>query len=278
MKKLFVNNNGTVIENNGPIIEAGNRGHLYGDGLFESIRIYNGKPINVDAHIARLLEGMSILKMRVPSFYTTEFFTEKITELAEKSEVTAGGRARLSIDRTSGGTYMPESNETNFFIEIYGLEHNDFKLNEKGLELDIYMRMKKEKNIFSNFKTKNGLLYVMAAIEAKEKNLDDILLMNSDGKLIETTSSNIFMVSNGILYTPSLDEGCVGGTMRMRIINLALDNNIRIYESPITTQNLFLADELFITNAISGVKWVGGFRTKRFTNIIAHQIVDLLNQ
>lgn len=278
MKKLFVNNNGTVIENNGPTIEAGNRGHLYGDGLFESIRIYNGKPINVDAHIARLLEGMSILKMRVPSFYTTEFFTEKITELAEKSEVTAGGRARLSIDRTSGGTYMPESNETNFFIEIYGLEHNDFKLNEKGLELDIYMRMKKEKNIFSNFKTKNGLLYVMAAIEAKEKNLDDILLMNSDGKLIETTSSNIFMVSNGILYTPSLDEGCVGGTMRMRIINLALDNNIRIYESPITTQNLFLADELFITNAISGVKWVGGFRTKRFTNIIAHQIVDLLNQ
>lgn len=278
MKKLFVNNNGTVIENNGPTIEAGNRGHLYGDGLFESIRIYNGKPINVDAHIARLLEGMSILKMRVPSFYTTEFFTEKITELAKKSEVTAGGRARLSIDRTSGGTYMPESNETNFFIEIYGLEHNDFKLNEKGLELDIYMRMKKEKNIFSNFKTKNGLLYVMAAIEAKEKNLDDILLMNSDGKLIETTSSNIFMVSNGILYTPSLDEGCVGGTMRMRIINLALDNNIRIYESPITTQNLFLADELFITNAISGVKWVGGFRTKRFTNIIAHQIVDLLNQ
>ncbi|HTO38082.1 MAG TPA: aminotransferase class IV [Brumimicrobium sp.] len=278
MKKLFVNNNGTVIENNGPTIEAGNRGHLYGDGLFESIRIYNGKPINVDAHIARLLEGMSILKMRVPSFYTTEFFTEKITELAEKSEVTAGGRARLSIDRTSGGTYMPESNETNFFIEIYGLEHNDFKLNEKGLELDIYMRMKKEKNIFSNFKTKNGLLYVMAAIEAKEKNLDDILLMNSDGKLIETTSSNIFMVSNGILYTPSLDEGCVGGTMRMRIINLALNNNIRIYESPITTQNLFLADELFITNAISGVKWVGGFRTKRFTNIIAHQIVDLLNQ
>lgn len=278
MKKLFVNNNGTVIENNGPTIEAGNRGHLYGDGLFESIRIYNGKPINVDAHIARLLEGMSILKMRVPSFYTTEFFTEKITELAEKSEVTAGGRARLSIDRTSGGTYMPESNETNFFIEIYGLEHNDFKLNEKGLELDIYMRMKKEKNIFSNFKTKNGLLYVMAAIEAKEKNLDDILLMNSDGKLIETTSSNIFMVSNGILYTPSLDEGCVGGTMRMRIINLALDNNIRIYESPITTQNLFLADELFITNAISGVKWVGGFRTKRFTNIIAHQIADLLNQ
>src|SRR5690554_2426480 len=278
MKKLFVNNNGTVIENNGPTIEAGNRGHLYGDGLFESIRIYNGKPINVDAHIARLLEGMSILKMRVPSFYTTEFFTEKITELAEKSEVTAGGRARLSIDRTSGGTYMPESNETNFFIEIYGLEHNDFKLNEKGLELDIYMRMKKEKNIFSNFKTKNGLLYVMAAIEAKEKNLDDILLMNADGKLIETTSSNIFMVSNGILYTPSLDEGCVGGTMRMRIINLALDNNIRIYESPITTQNLFLADELFITNAISGVKWVGGFRTKRFTNIIAHQIVDLLNQ
>ena len=95
MKKLFVNNNGTVIENNGPTIEAGNRGHLYGDGLFESIRIYNGKPINVDAHIARLLEGMSILKMRVPSFYTTEFFTEKITELAEKSEVTAGGRARV---------------------------------------------------------------------------------------------------------------------------------------------------------------------------------------
>ncbi|HLV42337.1 MAG TPA: aminotransferase class IV [Brumimicrobium sp.] len=277
MKKIYVNNNGELLENNGPTIEAANRGHLYGDGLFETIRVLNGVPINVEIHILRLIEGMTVLKMRVPSFFTTAFFTERIQEVIDRSEIEKGGRVRLSVDRSIGGTYRPETNEVSYFIEAYPMDNNEFILNKSGWEVDLYTCIRKQNNILSNFKTKNGLVYVMGAIEAKEKGLDDMLITNSNGEILESTSSNLFVVSNGILYTPGLDEGCLGGTMRMTIINLAIENGIKIYESSITPQNLLIADEMFLTNAINGIVWIGGYRTKRYMNNTSLKFVNLLN-
>lgn len=278
MELLYVNNNGEVLENKGPTIYAGNRGHLYGDGLFESIRVMNGKALNIDIHVARLMDGMRVLQMRIPSYFSTEFFQAKITELIQKSNIDKGGRVRLSVDRARGGTYMPETNEVSFFIEVYPYKHNEFVLNEKGWEIDQYVKIFKEKTPYANFKTKNGLINVMASIEAKERNLDDVLLTNSSNAIIEGTGSNIFVVGNGILYTPGLDEGCVGGTMRMTIINVALKNNMKVYESPIMPQNLLIADEVFLTNAVRGITWVGGYRTKRYMNSTAIKLVNMLNE
>ena len=129
----------------------------------------------------------------------------------------------------------------------------------------------------SNFKIKNGIIYVLASIAAKEKNLDDLLITNSSGGILEGTSSNLFVVSNGVLYTPGLEEGCLAGTMRMQIINLALENGIKVYECNILPQNLLVADEIFLTNAIQGITWVSGYRTKRYFNTISKQLVELLN-
>jgi|SRR5690554_2154330 len=277
MDKLYVNNNGELLENTKAVLEAGNRGHLYGDGLFESIRVFNGVPINMEIHILRLIEGMTVLKMRVPSFFTTAFFSERIQEVIDRSGIKKGGRVRLSIDRSVGGTYRPVTNEVSYFIEAYPLEINNFELNQKGWEVDLYTTIRKENNILANFKTKNGLIYVMGAIEAQEKGLDDLLITNSKGGILESTSSNLFVVSNGILYTTGLDEGCLGGTMRMTIINLAIENGIKVYESSITPQNMLIADEVFLTNAINGVVWVGGYRTKRYMNTTAQRFVTLLN-
>lgn len=277
METNFVNNNGEILENKGPTIASANRGHLYGDGLFESIRILSGKPINVEIHILRLIEGMSVLKMRLPNYFTVNFFRDKIIELVNKCEIKEGGRVRLSIDRASGGTYKPDSNEVTYFIEAYSIEHNEFTLNQKGLEVDLYSTVRKANNIFSNFKTKNGLIYVMGAIEAKEKGLDDLLITNEIGNILESTNSNLFLVSNGVLYTPGLDEGCLGGTMRMTVINLAIENKIKVYESSITPQNILMADEIFLTNAINGIVWVSGYRTKRYMNNNAKLFVSLLN-
>lgn len=274
---LHVNYNGEILENNGPVMRSGNRGYLYGDGLFESIRIINGKPINLKNHITRLLEGAKHLKMRVPSFYSVEFFEKHILELVQKSDVKYGGRCRLSLDRISGGTYAPESNEVEYFIEVYALENNFYTLNPKGLEIDLYMDLKKPKNFLSGYKTKNGLIYVLASIAAKEKGVDDFLLHNENGGIIEATSSNVFVVSNGVLYTPGLEEGCLAGTMRMQVINLALENGIKVYECNLMPQNLLVADEIFLTNAIKGVVWVSGYRTKRYVNTISKRFIDLLN-
>lgn len=275
---LYVNNNGEILNASGYTIRTGSRAYMYGDGVFESIRIMNGKPINLENHLLRMMEGAKRLKMRPPSYYNLEFFATKIDEIIQKSGIVGGGRCRISLDRSIGGTYMPEANEVEYFIEVYPLENNLFELNSKGKEVDIYMELKKDKNYLSNFKTKNGLVYIMSAITAKEKGLDDYLITNYSGGILESTNSNLFVVSNGVLYTPGLEEGCLAGTMRMQIINLALENNVKVYECNILPQNLLVADEIFLTNAVHGIQWVSGYRTKRYFNTTARKLIDLLNQ
>ncbi|MFT6502501.1 MAG: branched-chain amino acid aminotransferase [Crocinitomicaceae bacterium] len=275
---LYVNSNGTILENDGPTIQAGNRGHLYGDGVFESIRIIRGRPVNLTNHILRMLEGAKMIKMRAPNYLNESFFADKIGELLQKSGITEAGRCRISLDRATGGTYIPESNEVEYFIEVYPMESNSFKLNQRGLEVDLFMDLKKPKSKLSNFKTKNGLIYILAAITAKEKNLDDYLISNSQGGILESTSANLFVVSNGVLYTPGLEEGCLAGTMRMQVINLAIKNGIKVYECNVLPQNLLVADEIFLTNAIKGIVWVSGYRTKRYFSTTAKKLIDLLNE
>jgi branched-chain amino acid aminotransferase len=274
---LYINNNGSVLTSDAPTIHAGNRGHVYGDGVFESIRIMNGVPLNMENHIRRLLEGAKAIKMRPASYFTVQFFEEKIIELCQKSEILEGGRCRISLDRVTGGAYKPESNEACYFIEVYHYETNNFELNSKGLEVDQYTDIKKQRNFLSNFKTKSGLIYVMAAINASDRKLDDVLIANDTGGILESSSCNIFVVSNSVLYTPGLEEGCLAGTMRMQIINLALKNGIKVYECNILPQNLLAADEIFFTNAIRGVNWVSGYRTKRYFNNMSRKFVALLN-
>lgn len=275
---LYVNNNGTVLPAEGPTIHAGNRGYLYGDGVFESVRILNGQPINLENHIARMLEGAKKIKMRPPSYFDAPFFEKLMLDLIQKSGIREGGRCRIHLDRCAGGTYRPESNEVEYYIEVYPIDHNHFELNHKGLEVDLFMEMKKPKTSLSNYKTKNGLLFVIASVTAKEKGLDDYLIQNTEGGILESTSSNMFVVSNGVLYTPGLEEGCLAGTMRMQVINLAIEHGIKVYECNILPQNLLVADEIFLTNAISGIQWIQGYRTKRYFNTISKQLNELLNR
>ena len=278
MALLYINNNGTILSNDAPTIHPGNRGHLYGDGVFESVRIMSGKTLNLENHISRMLEGARAIKMRIPIYFTTIFFEEKIMELLQKSGIKEGGRCRLSLDRMTGGAYLPETNECSFYIEVYPYDVSHFELNAKGFEVDIYLDIKLQKNFLSNYKTKAGLPYVMAALSAKEKDLDDVFMSDYRGNILETSSCNLFIVSNGVLYTPGLEEGCIAGTMRMQIINLAINNGIKVYECAILPQHLLSADEIFITNAIRGINWIGGYRTKRYFNNMSRKLVVLLNE
>ena len=278
MGELYVNVNGEIKSSKDASIFAGNRGHLYGDGIFESLRVVNGVAINVEAHIHRMFDGALALKMELPDYFSLEYFEKKINEIIKLSNIDAGGKIRISLDRKSGGTYKPISNEAEYLIEIYPLESNCFVLNEEGLTTDLFLEMRKQKSKLGNYKTKNALIYVMSSIAANEKNIDELLITNPKGGILESSSSNLFVVSNGVLYTPGLEEGPVGGVMRMTIINLALKNNIKVYECSILPQNLLAADEVFFTNAISGVKWIKSYRGKNYSYSMANRIVSLLNQ
>jgi branched-chain amino acid aminotransferase len=151
-----------------------------------------------------------------------------------------------------------------------------YQLNDHGLSVDLYPEIRKAVNMLSVHKTLGCQIYVMASLWCMERGLDDCLLQNDRGNIIESSAGNIFIVSNGVLYTPSLSDGCLGGIMRMQVINLALENGIKVYECSLNPQNLLAADELFFTNASRGLQWVGSYRTKRYTHRLAQALVDML--
>lgn len=273
-----VNFNGRLIPADTFSIMAGNRSYLYGDGLFESIRVINGRAINIPNHFLRLAEGMEALQMKPPANFSAEFFEEEVAQLIAENKIEKGGRVRLSVDRKPGGFYLPSSNHVDYYIEAYPLEENKFMLNERGYNIDLYHDIKKDISPLSTYKTKNGLIYIMAKIKAKDEGLDDMLIQNYKMGIIEGGSSNLFVVSNGVLYTPGLDLGPLGGTMRMQVINIALENQIKVYECNISPQNLLVADEVFLTNAIQGVIWVKSYRTKEYDNEMARTFTRFLNE
>ncbi len=271
--------NGEFFPIDKPILSINNRSFRYGDGLFESIRIVNGEAYNFNAHFSRLIEGMKVYRINIPDFFTKSYFDNQIRSLIQHNGIHNGGRVKLTIYRKGEvASYFSESNEPGFIIEAEQFPYNDFVLNPEGVDVDVYTEVHKPRNKYASFKTTNSYFYVSAIITAKEKGLGDHLLVNDKNNIIESTNSNFFIVSNGVLYTPPLSSGCVGGTMRMKVINLALANNIKVYESPITAGHLLSCDEIILTNAIQGIKWVRSYKTKRFFHKIADKLVDLLNE
>ena len=127
------------------------------------------------------------------------------------------------------------------------------------------------------FKNIHSQIYIQGAIYAQEKNIGDVLILNSDNNIIEATSSNVFLVSGGELYTPKLSSGPVGGVMRATVINLAIEMGIKVFECNLTPQELLKADEVFLTNAVQGIKWVSSYRTKRYFNKTACKLLDAFN-
>ena len=272
----LVSLNGNLLDADRPYLDGTNRSFKFGDGLFETIRIVEGTPFNLDSHYKRIVEGLDLLKISMADFSLADL-KEQIKELAENNSVKKGGRARLSIFRQGTGAYAPVSMVGDYLLEVEPIDFNYFTLNEGGLSVDIYDDVHKPINSLSPFKTSNALFYIMASISAKEKGLDDVLLLNENKAIIESTASNLFIVSNGVLYTPSVEDGCVGGTFRMYLINLAIQNNIKVYECSLLPQNLYAADEIFLTNAIQGIRWVSSYKSKRYYCETTKKLIDLVN-
>ncbi len=271
--------NGEFCPSDKPIIHSSNRAFRYGDGLFESIRVVEGKVYNFEGHFNRLTAGMKALMFSVPDYFTQDYFLNQINSLVQRNGVNEGGRVKLSIYRKGvEPSYLSEDNLPGFVIEALPYANNQFQLNPEGIDIDLFNEMHKPINDYSVYKTSNAFFYVHASLKAHEKGLKDVLLINEKGGIIESTNSNFFIVSNGVLYTPPLSEGCVGGTMRMKIINLAIANGIKVYECTISPQHLLSCDEIILTNAIQGIKWVSSYRTKRFFHKVSDLLIQFLNE
>ncbi len=123
------------------------------------------------------------------------------------------------------------------------------------------------------------MLYIMAANHKQQHGLNDCLLVNEMGNIIEAISSNLFIVTNNILQTPAVESGIVKGIMREQVINLALKHNFTVFDDcEITETDILKADEIFFTNAISGIQWVVAYKQRRYFNKTAKIMAQLLNE
>ena len=191
LKDSYCNYNGHLISIYEPVVSFANRAFRYGDALFETIRVVNGKVMFLLDHMRRIKLGMTTLRMNVPSDFNVENISRLIMELIHQNKLQNDVRVRLTIFRNEGGFYTPKVNDISFLIETEELnEQGGYTLNEKGYEIEVFHDLKKNKNKLANLKSANALLYVLAGIYKKDIKMDDCIIINEDSNICEAISSN----------------------------------------------------------------------------------------
>jgi branched-chain amino acid aminotransferase len=231
-----------------------NRAFVYGDLLFESILVLNNQIQHVDKHFERLLKSAAVLKMNLSNSFDIDFFKNAILNEINNSNLLNKNscRVRFVLHRNATGFYLPISNETAFIIETFELPDNWKEIAGKTKKVGIYSLQTKATGPISNLKTGNALIYVLAKIWAQENGLDDALILNQNGNIIEAASANIFWKKNNQIYTVPLAEGCIDGIARQVYMEqMELANN-PVIEKICSEIELHQADEIFICNATNG--------------------------
>jgi len=274
----FVIINGNIVEKSKAGLSPDDHSYRYGDGLFETMKISNGNILLEEYHFERLFSGLETLKFESPVLFTKQTISDQIRELCKKNNYEESARVRLSVSRGSGGLYDCDNN-LSYLIESWPLDQNNRVLNENGLIIDIFPDARKSIDKFSNLKSANYLPYVMAAIWAKENKLNDVLILNQHDRICDSTIANIFWIKDNKIFTPPLSEGCVAGVVRKKFLKLAIPNsNLFVLESILTADILLQADEVFLTNATSRIRWVKEFRNKIYKNTISSKIFAALDK
>jgi branched-chain amino acid aminotransferase len=274
----MINFNGVLVSQDSNIL-TNNRAFLYGDGVFETVKIINNKILFLEDHYFRLMASMRVVRMEIPMNFTMEYLEQQILMLAENLGVATSARARITVYRNDGGYYLPKTNSISFLINATALENTFYTIDSKEYEVDLYKDFYVTKQLLSSIKTTNKILNTTASIYAHENGLDNCLLMNDSKNVIEALQGNIFMVQGNTLITPPVSEGCLNGVMRKQVLELAKKiENLEVLEAVVSPFELQKADELFLTNVIKGIQPITKYRKKGFANQIATQLLEKLNQ
>jgi branched-chain amino acid aminotransferase len=264
----WLNFNGSFIKEGTPVVTANNRGLRYGDGLFETMKFTNGDVNLKELHFERLQSGMSLLKIKLPGHVTPGYLEEEIRQTVSKNRIYSSARVRLMVFRGDGGLYEVDGEGGGFIIQVWDLSDTKQEFNENGLVVGLYENAYKSCDALSNIKSNNYLLYAMAAIHAKESRKNDCLVLNTHKRICEATIANIFWIKNKTIHTPPLSEGCVAGVMRKHLLQKVHG----IVQLPCQIKDLANADEVFLTNAVSGLRWVAEFNGKTYRNSLSREI------
>lgn len=276
--------NGAFEKADEPVLRITNHSFSHGDALVENIHASGTVAQFLDMHISRLKQSMQCLQMEVPSYFTNENFSDFITKLLNKNRIFGGASVRLIVYRDSGNGSVfefqpPGDNRVSFALIAMPLDNDRYSLNTNGYTIDLYTWMPKPVQRISFMKSTSALFYTMADQYRKEKALNECILFNEKGHLVESLRSNLFIFRDDRVYTPSQDEGCIPGVMRKVLLScMPAAGKKTETESPLRVEDLLAADEVFLTNAVEGIRWVGAFRDKRYYRDLAQYLLMHLNQ
>ncbi len=275
----MINFNGTLTENSSTFISVENRGYKFGDALFETIKVLQGKILFWEDHYFRLMASMRILRMEIPMHFTMEFLQNEIIKTLDANDlINKSARVRLNVDRGEGGKYLPKTTSITFSIVVEPLNVDLYKFSDNSYTVDLFKDYYVSPDLLSTLKTNNKVINVVGSIYAMENQLDNCLLLNTNKNVVEALNGNLFLVTNNIIKTPPLSDGCLKGILRNQIIEkIKLMEDYDIEEASISPFELQRADELFITNVILGIQPISNYRKKEFSKNVSKLLLDKLN-
>ena len=273
----MINYNGEILSSETNLSNS-NRGFLYGDGVFETLKIVNNKILFLEDHYFRLMASMRIVRMQIPNNFTLEYVEEQILNTAKANNCTNSSRIRFTVFRNDGGFYLPKTRTISFLIQASPLNTVQYSFSDASYEVDLYKDFFITKQLLSTIKTTNKMINVTGSIFADENDLQNCLLINNEKNVVEALNGNLFMLLGDKLITPSIDEGCLNGIMRKQILQLSKKiDNIQVIEGIISPFDLQKADELFITNVIIGIQPITKYRKKEYKTNLSKQLIYGLN-
>ncbi|PHO00002.1 aminotransferase class IV [Rhodobacteraceae bacterium 4F10] len=269
----MVNFNGTLISDSEVQISTKNRAFKYGDAIFETIKVLNGKVVFVEDHYFRLMASMRMLRMKIPMKFTLEFLQDEILKITKELPESSTYRVRLTVFRKDGGLYAPVTNEIDYIIEGTPLEN----IEKEVYRMDVFKDFYNYSGLLSTIKTTNRMLNTLAAVFAEENDLDNCILLNERKGVVEAIRKRGFKVKGNTIKTPALTEGCIKGIIRKKVIEIIEKHpEYTVEETTISPFEIQKADEVFITNAIIGIQPVTNYRKKEFSTDITNKIKSSL--
>jgi branched-chain amino acid aminotransferase len=274
----MINYNGEI-QSSEFLLSNNNRAFLYGDGVFETLKIVNNKILFLEDHYFRLMASMRIVRMQIPANFTLEFIEQEILTLVNQLKIQDSARVRFTVFRNDGGFYLPKTRTISYVIQASELENQQYIFSDSDYEVDLYKDFFVSKQLLSTIKTTNKMINITGSIFANENDLQNCILVNNEKNVVEALNGNLFMLMNNKLITPPISEGCLNGIMRKQILQLAKkEENLEVLEEIISPFDLQKADELFVTNVISGIQSITKYRKKEYKKEVAKTLLDKLNQ
>lgn len=265
----FVCHNGEMVPAGQPLFDAENRSFRYGDGVFETARVVDGRMLLAPLHFERLFTSLQLMKIRPGPQFTPRLLEENILRLCRENICSQRARVRLAV-------YRQQAGDAGYVIEAFPLAEDALQWNERGWSLVLYGLARKSCDAFANLKSANYLPYVLAGAYAAEKGADEALVLNCNNHIADGSKTNLFLIKDGAVYTPALSQGCVAGVMRTHLIDTLKNSGFIVHQTEVKEQMLLAADEVFCTNAVQGIRWVQRFGEKDYSNTLTQQIFQLV--